>query len=374
MKHIITPLLFLLIFSPAYLLAQEVSGELVTSRSSSADQFDVNGMNVTINSSAVSFPGAAVIPSPVDVQVSTDYSMLAALTGSGDGGKVELYGEDGTLLNTISGVILPDDDPSLAILPLANGQFLVRKNIVNFSLYDSYGNIKDAVSNSSQSEKGETISQMTASEDASTIVLYNPRINYEGSQGSRASILDENGYLNSFFSSLRRTIVNVTVAAEGHFILVTTREAGTDDEVTLYDRFGNKLREFSIDEELKGVTFGLGNFHIAAYSSGRVLVYNIFTGDRLGAASIRGNGQVLYAGYSHADRQVLALTGARNSNGMVSGGQVHAVHLEKRKIGKATLNGNFKLSEDVPLKLERRQSDLFRISGTSRPVSIETRF
>ncbi len=133
----------------------------------------------------------------------------------------------------------PTGDLSVASYVFPNGSFIVRENIANFLVYDSFGRVQKSISNSTQSEGGEAISELSSDQFGKTIVLYNPKVMMNGSTGSRAKIINSSNVPLDVYYSQDRELSIVNVSANGEFIAFGSIKSGTDDEVQFMDRFGN---------------------------------------------------------------------------------------------------------------------------------------
>ena len=302
-------------------------------------------------------------------------SLISFILRNSGSHQLDLYSTNGALINSVSELDLSGDDPSVMSYPLIDGRVVVRQNIANFTIYDTYGNISETVSNSSGSKKGESISKLAMDSGGSNIILYNPKINYSNSTGSRAQRLGSDGYLDHLYSSRDRTIHKLHVTDSGSFILVLTKSPGTNDRVVLLDRFGNKLDQFEFDEELLDARFGLRENHMVAYSSGRIRVFNLFSGENLGSTSIRGTGNIFYADYSPQDNQILALTGAKSSRtDYINSVEAHAVHITKRELDDTEVVNSYLTHPQIPLQMKRAAANRYTVTGGSGDITISTDF
>ena len=115
-----------------------------------------------------------------------------------------------------------EPDPSLGVYPLQNGAVIVRENIANFLFYDTYGRVVRSISNSTQNESGEAISEIAFDAAGKTIVLYNPKIMQDGTIGSRAKLVAKNRNPVDIFSSKDRALRTVQISSNGECIALAS--------------------------------------------------------------------------------------------------------------------------------------------------------
>lgn len=263
-------------------------------------------------------------------------------------------------------------DETLGIMTFNDGRFVVRDNVVNFTFYGSEGSLLYSASNSSGSTGGEVVSEMRSDPAGTTVVLTNPRINYSSGQGARARVVAGEETIYDLFESRERTLKYASVTPNGSFVILITEQAGTQDQVLVTDRFGNRIAELSTDEELVGATLSERGEFLTIYSSGRAQVYRTDNLERLGSTSFRVN--VNYAFYSDADKQIVALCGTRSQNNRISNPEIHAIHLEQRSIARTNLNYPLAWMDESHLQMERQGSGQFELTGLNRDLRIVTRF
>lgn len=260
-------------------------------------------------------------------------------------------------------------DPSLQSFPLPDGSFIVRENIANFLVYDSFGKVKKSISNSSQSEGGESISELAMDKLGKTIVLYNPKVSMNGANGSRAKIISTSSVPLDVFYSQDRELSSVQVSANGEFIAFNSIKSGTDDEVTLIDRFGNSLNTIAFDQPIKGVSFSENGLFVTIYSGSRAAAYEVRSGERVGSTSFR-NTSVVFAGYDPIDKIIIGLSGSGETN--LSEVQLHAVNISARKIAREDFDGSLQVLTQI--SLERTASGNYLINGLDKELSLRARF
>ncbi|MCG8372730.1 MAG: hypothetical protein MI700_04325 [Balneolales bacterium] len=302
------------------------------------------------------------------LEVTTEVVSVHKLKGVVNAEGIHLT-DSGDEILTASYTLPSQTDPSLEVYPMTNGDFVVRENIANFLVYDSFGIAKQSISNSSQSEGGEAISQLAMDSFGKTIVLYNPQVVSGGNTGSRAQRIDRQGNrLNLFFSS-DRALRFVKVSGNGEFIAFTSEKPGTDNQVQLMDRFGNILNTISFDQEVAGVSFSENGLYATVYSVGRAAVFRVRDGERVGSTSFR-NTSLKFAGYDPVDKTILAVTGSGETS--ISNVELHAVNVEARKIARQEISATLTAVEE-PI-LTRSSSGRYIISGYDNNLTLRASF
>lgn len=302
----------------------------------------------------------------LSISSSQSASVLISAQASSDGVIIsEQNGETLTNVpyNTSSG------DPSLETYGLQDGSFIVRENIANFLVYDSFGRVQRSISNSTQSEGGEAISELAMDASGKTIVLFNPKVIRNGQTGSRAKVITSRSVPIDIFYSDDRELSVVEVSSNGEFIAFVSAKSGTDDEIQLTDKFGNLLNTISFDQPVKGMSFSENGLFVTIFSGGRAAAYEIRSGERVGSTSFR-NTTVLFAGYDPIDKTIVAISG--NEGSPISEVQLHAVNVSARKIARESLAGNLMTKSQI--KMERTGSGRYRISGFDKDLNLRVSF
>jgi len=254
-----------------------------------------------------------------------------------------------------------------------DGRSVLRDNVANFSFYSSVGEQLYSISNSSQSTGGERESELASDESGKTIVLYNPVINYGTKTGSRASIVTKHRDLHTFFRDREREISSVDVTSSGAFISLILKPAAGGDEYSalLFDRFGNQLFELSTEEELKGVEITQNADFITLYSSGRMQVYSVKDGERVGSASSRNS--IIHAMYDSEENMIVALGGSVNGYS-VTNPSITVVHIAQRQIASEEINNRLNTLGGNNIRLVKEGSQLYQVQNLDRSVRIRTSF
>lgn len=332
--------------------AQSISVAVdASTRSNSSTQFTMMGNTVSIS-------GVGDLNS-----VSSDLATKAIFSAS----DISIQDEDGReLLNLEKS--LDNEDGSSRVYVLNDGSFIVREIVSNFEFYDSFGRLKFSVNNNTNSEGGESVSELSSDPMAQTIVLYNPKIIINGQTNSRASVLKSNGTRMEFFYSDESGIRTVEVSDDANYISVITES----NKVFLYDRYGNSLNEIDFDQDVVGATFSDNGRYITIYSGGRAAVYSVISGERQGSTSFRGS-PVVKATYFPQDNVILAVTGDRTGNSL-SGIQFHAINIKARKIARENFGETVGMLDAISLSFNRTRANRYSLAGLSKKLNLTASF
>lgn len=261
-------------------------------------------------------------------------------------------------------------DETIAIYQFDNGKVITRDNVANFTFFAPGGVTLFSVSNSSQSSGGERVSELASDPSGKTVVLYNPVISYGNNRGSRSSIIFGENERKEFFRSDREEIKTLSVSSDGSYILILTSGAGSE-KAHIFDRFGNTLNEISLDEGQTGLSISKGGEYLTSYSRGRVQVYNILNGERIGSTSSRN--PVLYAQYIPEDETIIALGGSY-SNRLISEPMITAVHVSKRQIARQDITVSLSAISLKKVAVNRQASGRYKMKGLNKDLEITARF
>jgi hypothetical protein len=262
-------------------------------------------------------------------------------------------------------------DRTLAVFQFDDGRAIVRDNVANFTFFDAGGKILYSVSNSTQSPEGERISLLAADPSGKTVVLYNPVISLGGgATGSRARLVFGEDDHDIFFRSDSREIEQLRVSADGSYITMLTK-SGSSQRAHIFDRFGNELFTMDPDDTQLGISLSGRGEYLTTYSRGRVQVYNMITGERVGSTSSRN--PVLYATFIPQDESIIAFGGNLN-NGTISNPTVTVIHVGRRQIAREDLNMNLAAIDLNQLEIEREGANRFLLKGLNRNLRIQSSF
>lgn len=261
-------------------------------------------------------------------------------------------------------------DQTLKVYSFNDGRSIIRDNVANFTFFDAAGELMYSYSNSSQSVDGERESQLSSDSNGRTVVLYNPVIAYGNQTGSRANIIfgEENGY--EFFRDPLREIRQLNVSSDGAYItILATNSNGS--QLLLFDRFGNELYQYQTEDDLQGVSLSSDAKFITKYSSSRVQVYSVQTGESIGSASSRS--PILYATYIPQDETVLVLGGSLSGR-IISDPTITAVHLGLREIQRNEIDLSLASIDPDSIRIIRTGARNYSLTGLNKTLNLQTNF
>lgn len=337
--------------------------ETSATKSNSFSQFPVAGHTINITGDELSFITGAVQSSSIN-----EFTSISTLLNSSE---LSIFEGAGTSLFSSSAFSPKNDDSSVKVYAQANGGFAVRENIANFLFFDSWGDIEQSISNSSQSTEGESVSELAADPAFKTVVIYNPTIVRNGVEGSRASIVNNNFTTTNLFSSSNRKIQKIKVTEDGQYIGIVTYQNGSDDTFSMFDRFGNKISEISFNQTIEDAVISENGKFVTLRSNGRVGVYAILSGERIGSTSFRS--RLVYAEFIPEDQTILALT-ANQSGSVLNEVELHAINIEQRSVKRQEYDSALSTTDLLPLRIEREGSNRYTMKGLNKTLRLQVQF
>lgn len=370
---IIRILVFILLPSIVFGQSLHLSTSKQTSDNNPSTFLLENG-EVTISNSSLQFSSTNnTITGFEDFGISPDKSTVGVLKRPEGQGEIILFNSRGDTLTSYTGKSLSSDDPSQAVYPLNNSNVILRDNITYFTLYDTFGDILTGISSSSESEEGETIAEVVMSQDGQTVVVYNPKVKRKGNLGSKAQVMLPDKTFQNIYFSTDRYLKEVKVSEDGNFVVAITAQEGTNDRVLIMDKYGNELNNISTDENLLGISLSDDSEYITLFSSGRVMVYSVLDGERLGATSIRSS--VFLADYFPEDNIILVLMGNYSaSSENMNNVEFRAINIGQRAIASEEFSGVLGFSEAITPEFVRFSSNNYQLKGGSKRINITANF
>lgn len=360
---------FLLFVTVPLVFSQSINVESVPSQSSfSANTFAAGDGTITVSNNQFVL-GNAQIANPEAWSFSFLNTKAAFLQRS-NGINLLSYNAKGDLLIEKNLQYFTPSDNTVNAYQFENGEVVLRDNVANFTFLTAKGETAYQVSNSSGSTDGEQESKLASDLFATTIVLYNPVIAYGSSTGSRAQLIYGEQDTDLFFSSRNQEIRNVQVSENGEFITLVISD-NDESRVLIFDRFGNELFEISSSEDLVGATLSDGATHLTIYSSSRVQVYEVPTGDRLGSASSRTS--ILFAGYDPDSQTIIALGGSQNGL-RIEEPEITAISISEREIVREEIRLSLSTLDLNRLSISRTGENSFLLSGLNRNLLLDVAF
>ncbi len=367
MKFLFTALL-LLCYSP-FLFSQNIDIEQAADHAgNSVTTFPAGDGTVTVAGNQFVL-GSVQIVNPLAWSFSESGNRAAFLLNRG-GVELTSYNAEGrVLINKMLEFFEPSDN-TVEAYQFENGRIILRDNVANFSFLNPRGEVAYTQSNSSGSTGGEQESKLAADPSGNTVVLYNPVIAYNVQTGSRAQLVYGARNASEFFRSRSEEIKQVRISDDGSFITLIT-DAGSDDNVSIFDRFGNEIFHITTDENLIGATLHHTGSFITLYSSGRAQVYEIPGGERLGSASSRTS--LLYADYDPGSETIIALGGTLESR-RIREPEIMAVSISRREIAREEIPFDLSVLDLSRLDISSSGPQIYDISGLNRPLRVSVQF
>lgn len=367
MKFLFT--VFLLISYSPLLFSQSIEIESDPAQSSySANTFSAGDGTITVADNQYVL-GSAQIVNPVAWSFSSSNRRASFLQRS-NGINLLGYNANGDVLIDQNLEFFSPSDNTINTYQFGNGAVILRDNVANFSFMNAKGETGYQVSNSSGSTDGERESELASNPLGTTIVLYNPVIAYSSETGSRAQLVYGDQETNVFFSSREDEIRDIRVSQNGEFITIVSAGPG-GSTATLYDRFGNELFQQESDEDLIGATLSENATHLTIYSSGRVQVYNVPGGERLGSASSRSS--ILFAGYDPEAQTIIALGGSQNGL-RIDEPEITAVSITQREIARQDIPFSVSTLDLNRLNISTTGTNSYEITGLNRDLLVDIVF
>lgn len=365
---------FVFLLFPAVLFGQSLSlSEAQETSGNNTSTFLLDEGQISINDQTIQFSGADKQLSYDVLGISADRSLVAVLQWDGQKqGEVSLYNSSGDELLSFETISIADE-ASFGLYPFNNGDSILRDKVANFTFYDSFGEIITSMSNSSQSEEGEAISEVTMSGNGKTVVVYSPKIKRNGQLGSKAQVRSGEDSFENIFGSSDRYLKDVTVSKDGSLVAAITAKQGSADEVLIMDKYGNEINSISVDEDLKGAVFSDDLDYLTIYSGGRVMVRSTVDGESLGATSVRS--PIKEANYFPEDNTVLVLTGNYSEQtGVLNGAEFRAINLQQRSIASKEFSAPIGFNQAIDVEIIRNSASNYALKGASKELNIRANF
>lgn len=367
---------FILFLLPLGVLGQSLNfSSAGKTANNSPTVFSISGdAKVEIQSSAITFlDSGKSVSSYLSAGFSPDRSIISLLDYTSESAEVTLLSANGDTLNSYSSIQIKPNDPSLAVYPFNSGKLLLRSNIMNFAMHDGYGNTGTTITSGSTSEEGETISEVRSSANGATTIIFTPKIKRGEEIGSKAGLLGMDNQLIRIFEHEERFIKELEVSEDGNWVTIITGAEGANDRVLVMDRYGNEIGSLSPGEQLEGAQLSKDARHITAYSSKRVRVHNVLSGERLGSTSIQD--PVFYADFFPEDQMIVILSGRYSeTSGVLNNIELKAVDLARRDIVSNSLSEALGFYEGFKIDIDRLSANQYKLKGANKELTIDVNF
>lgn len=371
MKYLQT--LFVLIFIPLLVHGQSVSVSPVSGHSSNQPNvFPTHNGTVTVSSNNIRIQA---IGNTEDIGGLETWALsprgykFAAMTALPDF-SLQQVNYTGEVISRTEFEFIEANDETVSVYPFDDGRAIVKDNVANFTFLDASGNVLYSISNSSQSQDGEQASELISDLAGRTVVLYNPVIAFGNQTGSQARLIYGNEDHEVFFRNESREISHISVSDDGTLISILTTGRG-EDQLFVYDRFGNELNTIGVDAGQRGAVLSDGGEFVTIFSGARIQVYRTLTGERLGSTSSRS--PVVYAAYFPEDEVIVALGGTLNA-GNISDPVLTSVHLTQRQIARENISATLSALPNGKVKMERQRAGIYRIRGLNQHLDVAVQF
>lgn len=362
-------LLFIIIISSISVRAQTVTVTPVQYHVNyGQNTFPINNGSLSIRNNSLQI-GDITVDQPSSWAMSNQGKKISFLMNRGSLYLMNLDASGNTIVDH-SLEFFDSTDQTLNVYSFNDGRSIIRDNVANFTFLDAAGEILFSYSNSSQSVDGERESQLSSDSNGRTVVLYNPVIAYGNNTGSRANIVygEENSY--EIFRDPQKEIRQLMVSSDGAYITILAGN-NSGSEVLLFDRFGNELYQYQTDEDLKGVSLSSDANYITKYTSGRVQVYNVHTGESMGSSSSRS--PILYATFIPQNEILLALGGSFSDRN-ITDPTITAVHLGLREIHRNEIDLNLSSLDQNNIRIVRTGARSYSLTGLNKTLNLQTNF
>ncbi len=313
--------------------------------------------------------GSAMTSGFNQASISADRSYVGVLFMRGDQVSAEIYRSDGTLIHRIARLAdYNPDDPSVRLYMLSNGSFVYRDNIASFAYFDERGEQVFQIFNSAGSPDGESVSEFTATPYGQRMLAYNPRI-FTGNQvGSRIQHVEHDEQATPLVQFDNLGILYVRMHRSGNLMLVHSHDESGDRHLAhVITIRGDVLAEIDYeDNDIENVVLSDCGRYVTGSTSGRALVHDVTTGERLGSASFRE--RLLTASYM-PDGNLAVLTGTRRSRELRDL-RMHILDVRQRRVVRQETSLTVHTSEYFPLSLEYDGNATYRLQGANRELII----
>ncbi len=342
----------------------------------SADQFrtdllrEDSGSSMRIREGELIFgDGSAMVSGFHQASISEDRSFVGILFVRGDQVAAEIYRSDGALLHRISRIAGYDPgDPSIRLYMLNNGSFVYRDNIASFTYFDERGEEISQIFNSAGSPEGEAVSEFASTPFGHRMVAFNPRI-FSGEQvGSRIRDIRFGDEGRTLTQSGNRSIQSVRMHPSGRLMLAHLLDEPSDRHYAMVLSVrGDILADIDYeDNEIEEVVLSPCARYVTGRASGRAMVHEVASGERLGSASFRERVQ---AASWMPDGKLAVLTGTRNNN-RLENIRMHVIDVRQRRVVREETGLTVHTSPHFPLSLQYENDATYRLQGTNRELII----
>lgn len=359
---------------PMAILGQSLTISEKDNTISSTSEFDFQNGNVVLSENEISFASGEVTVTEFEAYgLSPDLSVIGLLSISDEDRKATILNTDADTLSEYEVTNFDSGERSLKFYPFNSGGSLIRNNIANFNIYDSFGERIENVSSAVSGAAGQAISEVAMDPGGRSIAIYTPNVEYESSNGSIIQFLGSNMRLQQIFDSSDRTIEAVEFSKNGQFLAVLTKAQGTDDRIFVLDRHGNELNAINSSEDNVGVSITKNGNYVIPHTNSRAVVYGTLSGEREAGTSF--NAQLLEVQFFTEDNLLVALTGSHSEDAAEANDlRFHAINFETQQIAREDYGSSLGFSDYLPRYFERTDQGNYQFRGANKVVELTTSF
>ena len=332
-----------------------------------------DGVAVELESQKVRFMNSGNTAHFSEIGISPDRSVVSLLDNTQGKAEVTLLNARGDTLNRYTSIALGSNDPSLSVYPTDAGHVLLRNNIMNFTFHDQAGEIGTNISNGSQTDQGETISELVMNPGQETMIIYTSKIKKGDELGSKAQLISADKQLQRIYQRDDRYIKDLRVTNDGNLVTILTAAEGTSDQVVVLDKYGNEINTVTAEEELIGANASADGEHLTLFSDNRIRVYNLLNGENIGSTSLQQ--PVFMANYFSDDQILLILSGNYSAaSGELNNMEVKAVDLNRRDIVSEPFSNALQFHEAFTPEINRVSANQYQLRGANKELNISVSF
>jgi len=332
-----------------------------------------DGTAVELESQKIRFMDSGNAAHFSGIGISPDRSVVSLLDNTQGKAEVTLLNARGDTLNRYTSIALGSNDPSLSVYPTDAGHVLLRNNIMNFTFHDQAGEIGTNISNGSQTDQGETISELVMNPGQETMIIYTSKIKKGDELGSKAQLISADKQLQRIYQRDDRYIKDLRVTNDGNLVTILTAAEGTSDQVVVLDKYGNEINTVTAEEELIGANASADGEHLTLFSDNRIRVYNLLNGENIGSTSLQQ--PVFMANYFSDDQILLILSGNYSAaSGELNNMEVKAVDLNRRDIVSEPFSNALLFHEAFTPEINRVSANHYQLRGANKELNISVSF
>lgn len=285
--------------------------------------------------------------------------------------QLNTFDNSGALLSSLEFETITSEDKTVTVYQLDHHHSMVRSNVAQFEIYNNQGRFVTTISNSQNTDEGEKLSQASIATNGQSFVLYNPVVFNKKGQATTATLiyLTTKKQLNLYFEQGYET-ANIQFDTHYEVWIATLNKIGEDKgKVLIYNNLGMELAKLDVDIDVIGATLSSDFSSVTVYSSGRMQLYSLKNGERLGSSSVRGN-PLFFAFYHPAKNYIVGLT-AMQIDDRLQNITATVVDLSKRKINSIKSDSELTLLLNRGLYLELNGKSGYVLKGGYKPLYIK---